>query len=53
MFDKEIYKVFNGVKVVWYPKEMLCLVVKKNSIRTYKRVPKKYLNLKKSKRSSL
>ena len=42
MFDKEICKSFTGLKVVWYPVEKLCLVLRKKSERTYKKIPKKY-----------
>jgi len=49
MFKDEILKSFSNVKVAWYPKEKLCLVVKRKSTRTYNKIPQKYIVLFKDK----
>lgn len=45
MFENEISRGLVEVKVVWYPKEELCLVFKGKLIRRYKKIPKKYIVL--------
>lgn len=45
MFNNEISRIFSGLKVIWYPQEEICLVIKENSIRTYGKIPKKYVIL--------
>ena len=46
MFEKEVSIISNGVKVVWYPIERLCLVLHKSGRQqVYKKIPKKYKKL--------
>lgn len=45
MFNKEIYIKHNGIKIVWYPIEKLCMVISKKSNRIYKNIPNKYKKL--------
>lgn len=42
MFNKEICINYNGIKIVWYPTEKLCIIISKKSNRIYKEIPKKY-----------
>lgn len=45
MFNKEIYKKHNKIKIAWYPNERVCLVIQNKSQKLYNRIPKKYLEL--------
>lgn len=42
MFRKEIVRSLSGLKIVWYPKEKVCMVLKEKSVRIYDSIPKKY-----------
>lgn len=42
MFKEEILRIFSGLKIVWYPKEKICMVFSKKSTRVYNKIPKKY-----------
>ncbi len=42
MFKEEILRNFRGLKITWYPKEKICMVFSKKSVRTYNKIPKKY-----------
>lgn len=42
MFEKEICRKIKKVKIIWYPKEKICLVIYKKLRRIYKGIPRKY-----------
>lgn len=45
MFENEICRNYNDLRIVWYPKEEICLVFYGKLMRTYNKIPKKYMAL--------
>jgi len=45
LFKHEVVREFEGIKIVWYPREGACLILRRKSKRFYKNIPKKYIGL--------